>query len=160
MADLVLQKETNKLNRVLRKQVFSKEALKALQEPLITIFFAFGLYVTMIWWHIPLATVITMAFMLVKIIKTLQSAQKEHQTMVIAESAYWSLVSRIQETEGAHEDLGGTIEPIFDESIRLSQVSFSYGDKPVLRDISLNFPRGHFRRSSAPPGPGRRPSST
>jgi ATP-binding cassette subfamily C protein len=155
MADLVLQKETNKLNRVLRKQVFSKEALKALQEPLITIFFAFGLYVAMIWWHIPLATVITMAFMLVKIIKTLQSAQKEHQTMVIAESAYWSLVSRIQETERAQENLGGTIEPIFDGSIRLSQVSFSYGDKPVLNNISLDFPKGTFSAIIGPSGAGK-----
>jgi len=155
MADLVLQKETNKLNRVLRKQVFSKEALKALQEPLITIFFAFGLYVAMIWWHTPLATVITMAFMLVKIIKTLQSAQKEHQTMVIAESAYWSLVSRIQETERAQENLGGTIEPIFDGSIRLSQVSFSYGDKPVLNNISLDFPKGTFSAIIGPSGAGK-----
>ncbi len=144
MADLVLQKETKKLNRVLQKQVFSKEALKALQEPLITIFFAFGLYVAMIWWHVPLATVITMAFMLVKILKSLQSAQKEHQTMVIAESAYWSLLSRIQENEGEQEDLSGTIEPIFNDSIRLHNVNFSYGDKPILKNISLDFPKGNI----------------
>ena len=155
MADLVLQKETNKLNRVLRKQVFSKEALKALQEPLITIFFAFGLYVAMIWWQIPLATVITMAFMLVKIIKSLQSAQKEHQTMVIAESAYWSLVSKIQENEGAHEDIGGTIAPSFDRAIRLDKVGFSYGDKPVLQDISLDFPQGTFSAIIGPSGAGK-----
>ena len=155
MADLVLQKETNKLNRVLRKQVFSKEALKALQEPLITIFFAFGLYVAMIWWQIPLATVITMAFMLVKIIKTLQNAQKEHQTMVIAESAYWSLVSKIQENERAHEELGGTMAPIFDDAIRLDKVSFSYGDKPVLQNISLDFPRGTFSAIIGPSGAGK-----
>jgi ATP-binding cassette subfamily C protein len=155
MADLVLQKETKKLNRVLQKQVFSKEALKALQEPLITIFFAFGLYVAMIWWHVPLATVITMAFMLVKILKTLQSAQKEHQTMVIAESAYWSLLSKIQENEGEQEDLGGTIEPIFNDSIRLYKVNFSYGDKPILKNISLDFPKGTFSAIIGPSGAGK-----
>ena len=155
MADLVLQKETKKLNRVLQKQVFSKEALKALQEPLITIFFAFGLYVAMIWWHVPLATVITMAFMLVKILKTLQSAQKEHQTMVIAESAYWSLLSRIQENEGEQEDLSGTIEPIFNDSIRLHNVNFSYGDKPILKNISLDFPKGTFSAIIGPSGAGK-----
>ncbi|GAG80165.1 unnamed protein product, partial [marine sediment metagenome] len=64
MADLVLQKETKRLNKVLRKQVFSKEALRALQEPLLTIFIAFGLYVAMVWWKIPLATVIIMFVML------------------------------------------------------------------------------------------------
>ncbi|MDK9707567.1 MAG: ABC transporter ATP-binding protein/permease [Desulforhopalus sp.] len=155
MADLVLQKETRKLNRVLQKQVFSKEALKALQEPLITIFFAFALYVAMIWWHVPLATVITMAFMLVKILKTLQNAQKEHQTMVIAESAYWSLLSRIQENEEEQEDLSGTIEPIFNDSIRLHNVNFSYGDKPILKNISLDFPKGTFSAIIGPSGAGK-----
>ncbi len=155
MADLVLQKETKKLNRVLQKQVFSKEALKALQEPLITIFFAFGLYVAMIWWHVPLATVLTMAFMLVKILKSLQNAQKEHQTMVIAESAYWSLLSRIQENEREQEDLGGLIEPVFNDSIRLHNVNFSYGDKPILTNISLDFPKGTFSAIIGPSGAGK-----
>ncbi len=155
MADLVLQEKTIKLNKALRKQVFSKEALKALQEPLITIFFAIGLYVAMICWEIPLATVIIMAVMLVKILKTLQKAQKDHQSMVIAESAYWSLWSKIKETENEQEESLGTLEPRFNDSIRLQGVSFSYEQKPVLKNVSLIFPKGSFSAIIGPSGAGK-----
>ncbi len=144
MAILVLQGDTKRLNEALQREVFSKEALKALQEPLITIFFTFVLYVTMVWWKIPLATVLVMVFMLVKILKTLQRAQKEYQSMVIAESAYWSLLAKIKETENEKETYIGTRKPLFNDSIRLQEVCFAYDAHPVLEKASLHFPKGSF----------------
>jgi ATP-binding cassette subfamily C protein len=155
MADLVLQKETTKLNKALRKQVFSKEALKALQEPLITIFFAFGLYVALVWLNMELATILIMVYMLVKILKTLQKAQQEHQAMVIAESAYWSLWSKIKEIENEREVSVGKLEPRFNDSVRLQGVCFSYGKKSVLKNISLIFPKGSFTAIIGPSGTGK-----
>jgi ATP-binding cassette subfamily C protein len=135
--------------------VYSKEALNALQEPLITIFFAFGLYVALVWWNMELATVLIMVYMLVKILKTLQKAQKEYQAMVIAESAYWSLWSKIKETEKEREDVLGTNKPSFNNSIRLQGVSFSYGEKPVLKNATLIFPKGSFSAIIGPSGAGK-----
>lgn len=155
MADLVLQKETAKLNNALRKQVFSKEALKALQEPLITIFFAFGLYVALIWWNMELATILIMIYMLLKILKTLQRVQQEHQDMVIAESAYWSLWSKIKEAENEREISIGTGEPRFKDAISLQDVYFSYDKKPVLENTSLTFPKGSFTAIIGPSGTGK-----
>ena len=155
MADLVLQTETKRLNKALQKLVYSKEALKALQEPLITIFFAFGLYVALVWWNMELATVLIMVYMLVKILKTLQKAQKEYQTMVIAESAYWSLWSKIKEIEDEKEDRIGTCKPSFNDSIRLQGVSFSYDRHPVLKNASLTFPKGSFSAIIGPSGSGK-----
>ncbi len=155
MADLVLQKETTKLNKALRKQVFSKEALKALQEPLITIFFAIGLYLAMVWLKMDLATVIIMVFMLVKILKSLQKVQTELQAMVIAESAYWSLWSKIKEAENEEEKNIGTREPSFNEGVHLQKVSFSYDDKPVLKNASLTFPKGSFSAIIGSSGAGK-----
>jgi ATP-binding cassette subfamily C protein len=155
MADLVLQKETKRLNKALQKLVYSKEALNALQEPLITIFFAFGLYVALVWWNMELATVLIMVYMLVKILKTLQKAQKEYQAMVIAESAYWSLWSKIKETEDEKEDSIGTCKPSFNDSIRLQGVSFSYDQHPVLKNASLTFPKGSFSAIIGPSGSGK-----
>ena len=144
MAILVLQRDTKRLNEALQQEVFSKEALKALQEPMITIFFTFVLYVAMVWWEIPLATVLVMVFMLVKILKTLQRAQKEYQSMVIAESAYWSLLSKIKETENEKETYIGTQKPVFNNLIRLQEVNFNYDRHPVLEQASLEFPKGSF----------------
>lgn len=155
MAIAVLRKETKRLNAALQKEVFSTEALKALQEPLITIFFTFALYVAMIWWKIPLATVLIMFFMLVKILKSLQRAQKEYQSMVIAESAYWSIRSKIKEAEREKEIVGGTHIPSFNDSICLQDISFSYDRQPVLNEAVLSFPKGSFSAIIGPSGSGK-----
>lgn len=144
VADSFLQGETKQLNKVLQNQVFSEEALRALQEPLIIIFFAFGLYVALVWWQLQLATVIIMAYMLARTLKTLQKAQKEYQSMVIAESAYWSLMSKIEEAQNERETSTGTLQPAFDHSIRFDGVSFSYRDRFVLNNVSLAFSKGSF----------------
>ena len=154
-AELVLREETTRLNRALQREVFSKEALKALQEPLITLFFAFGLYAAMSWWQIPLATIITMAFILVKILKTLQNAQKEHQSMVIAESAYWSLQAKIEETRREREECAGGIAPRFAEAVRLEGVSFAYAERCILDRVSLDVPRGSLTAIIGPSGAGK-----
>lgn len=151
----VLQKETEQLNSALQNQVFSKEALKALQEPLITIFFAVVLYVAMAWWQIPMTTILVMVFMLVKILKALQKSQNEYQSMVIAESAYWSLVSIIEETEKEKEVISGTNRPLFNKEIRLEGVSFSYKQQPVLQMVSLVIPKGSFSAIIGPSGAGK-----
>ncbi len=151
----LLQTKTTSLNRVLQKQVFSKEALQALQEPLITVFFAFGIYVALVRWHLPLAKVLLLTFMLVKVLKTLQKAQKEYQKLVIEESAYWSLWSKIEEAQGAKESSGGTIPPSFSHSIRLENIWFSYRDHFVLKDASLWFPKGTFSVITGVSGAGK-----
>jgi len=155
MAYDILQTKTRSLNRVLQKQVFSKTTLQALQEPLITVFFAFGIYVALVRWQLPLARVLLLAFMLVKVLKTLQKAQKEYQNLVIAESAYWSLWSKIEEAQEAQEFAKGTIPPSFSDSIRLEGVWFSYEDRFVLQDASLWFPKGSFSVITGGSGAGK-----
>ena len=155
MAYAMLQDKTRSLNRTLQKQVFSKTALQALQEPLITVFFAFGIYVALVRWQLPLARVLLLAFVLVKVVKTLQKAQREYQNLVIAESAYWSLSSKIAEAQEAQESATATIPPSFSRSIRLEGIRFSYEDRFVLKDASLWFPKGSFSVITGGSGAGK-----
>jgi len=154
-AILVLQKETKHLNTASQREVFSQEALKALQEPLITIFFTLVLYAAMVWLEIPLSTILIMVFMLVNILKTLQKAQKEYQSMVGAESAYWSLRAKIKEAQKEQEAIRGTHRPFFIDSIHLQNVNFSYDRQPVLKNASLTFPKGSFSAIIGPSGAGK-----
>ncbi len=152
----MLESETISLNSALQQQVFSKEALRALQEPLTTIFFAFGLYIALMWLDLPMANVLVMVYMLSKILKTLQRAQREQQSMVIAESAYWSMRLRIKEAKEQRELWGmDGIKPVFKRELRLKNISFSYDNHVVLKNISLNIPWGSFAAIYGPSGMGK-----
>jgi ATP-binding cassette subfamily C protein len=155
LADSVLAKKTTRLNKALQKQVLSKEVLKAVQEPVFVAFLAFGLYVVLVLWRLPLARVMVLVFLLSRIVKQLNKVQQEYQEMVILESAYWSLQSMIEEAEQEREIMRGDQPPSLSHSIRLDQVRFAYGDSLVLRDASLTFPAGWFTAIIGPSGVGK-----
>ena len=154
-ADALLEKKTNRLNKALQKQVLTNETLKASQEPLLIVFAAIGLYAALIYWHITLAKVMVLTFLLVRVVKQLNKVQEQYQQMVIFESAYWSLKDTIHKAEMARESALGTQVPSLKEAIRFDQVSFNYGEDWVLRNASLVFPAGLFTAIVGPSGVGK-----
>jgi ATP-binding cassette subfamily C protein len=154
-ADSLLAKKTNRLNKALQKQVLSKEVLKAVQEPLFVALLAIGLYVVLVYWHLPLATVMVLIFLLARIVKQVNKIQQQYQEMVILESAYWSLQDTIREAQRAREPELGSEVPSLNQSIRLEQVNFTYDEESVLRDASLSFPAGLFTAIVGPSGVGK-----
>jgi len=143
-ADSLLAKKTTRLNKALQKQVLSKEILKAVQEPLLVALLAIGLYVVLVYWHLPLPTLMVLVFLLARIVKQVNKIQQQYQEMVILESAYWSLQDTIREAERAREPELGSKVAALNHAIRLDRVSFTYDEESVLRDASLSFPAGLF----------------
>lgn len=154
-ADSVLKAKTRRLNRALQKQVFSKEALKASQEPLLTGFLALGLFVALIYWKVQLATLMVTIYLVGRVVKQMQKVQIEYQNMAISESAYWSLLSKIDEARDAREETSGGQPPSLAHSIRFNQVSFAYDKRLVLENVSLTFPAGLFTAVVGPSGAGK-----
>jgi ATP-binding cassette subfamily C protein len=154
-ADSVLKNKTRRLNRALQKQVFSKEALKASQEPLLTGFLALGLYLALIYWKLPIATLMVTIYLVGRVVKQMQKVQDEYQNMAISESAYWSLLTKIDEARDAREEAFGRQKPSLVNSIRLDQVSFAYDKRWVLKNATLIFPAGLFTAVVGPSGAGK-----
>jgi ATP-binding cassette subfamily C protein len=155
LADTVLEKKTTRLNKALQKQVLSKEVLKAVQEPLLTILLAVGLYIVLVYWRFPLATTMVLAFLLARIVKQLNKVQQQYQELAILESAYWSLQDTIHGAEKERESAVGTRVPSLKHAIRLDRVSFAYGENWVLQDTSLTFPVGLLTAIVGPSGTGK-----
>ena len=101
--DAWLAAQAGKLNKALRKAVFSKAALSALQEPMSAVVIATGIFVALVYWRVSLASILVLVVLLVRILDCLGKVQKEYQKMVTDESAFWSWQQTIEEAKQATE---------------------------------------------------------
>ena len=155
VSDFLLKKMTNRLNRALQKQVLNKEILKTFQEQMETIILAAGLYVMLIYWKMPLPSIIVLILLISKLLKQLNKVQTRYQEMAILESAYWSLKESIDAMKIERETVAGNRKPSLNQAIRMERVYFSYGDHQVLQDMSLEFPKGRISAIIGPSGSGK-----
>jgi ATP-binding cassette subfamily C protein len=154
-ADSVLKTKATRLNRSIQKQVYSKEALKAAQEPLLTGFLVLGLYLALIYWKLPLANLVVTLYFVRRVVKQMQKVQTEYQNMTVNESAYWSVLSKIDEAREVREETFGGQQPSLVHSIHLDKVSFAYDKRWVLKNASMTFPAGLFTAVVGPSGTGK-----
>ena len=155
LVDTVLVSETKNINRALRREVVSTEFLSAAQEVMFALVLVIGIYVTLVKWELPIATVMVLGFLLSRILKRTGQVQRSFQKMAICESAYWSIQKTINKAERAREDLGGENTPTLEQGIELHEVSFSYDDKKILDQINLSIPAGSFTAIIGPSGSGK-----
>jgi ATP-binding cassette subfamily C protein len=154
-SDEVLTDTTRRLNRALQKQVLSKAALGSFQEPLTILFLVLCLYIALIYWNLSLTAILAMVFFIGKTLKQIEKIQKEYVNLVEYESAYWSLLEKIEGAHNAREVLTGTLKPSFSSAIRMDAVSFSYADRAVLDNVSIKLPAGSFSALLGPSGSGK-----
>ncbi len=154
-SDHLMKKRTNRLNKALQKEVINKEFLLAFQHILVTIFLAGGIYVLLTYWQMTLASVIVLVFLISRLLKRLNRVQERYQEMIINESAYWSLQETLQTVKSEREDMSGDRTPALKHAIHLENVTFAYDDHHVLKDVSLDFPKGRIITIVGPSGSGK-----
>ncbi len=154
-ASAMLESETGRLHKALRREVFSNEALRALYEPVIVAFAALGLYLAVAWFEMSLASVLVLMLLLVRVLGYLGKVQQSYQKMVTAESAYWALTRMIEQAVAAREPASGGGTPRFERELALHRIGFAYGERPVLRGIELRLPAGSFTTLMGPSGAGK-----
>jgi len=155
LADSLLEADTVKLNRALRKQVYSRATLKSLQEPILMLLIAAGLYVALGLWSLELPVVMVLVFLLARLLNQLGKVQRKHQELAACESAYWSLQGKIDEARRQREPALGRKKPVLKKSIRFADVSFGYGVIPILNNLSLTISVGAFTSVIGPSGAGK-----
>jgi ATP-binding cassette, subfamily C, bacterial len=154
--DALLTDETNHLERALRKQVIAKEALTALQEPMLAMLVITGFYVGLTVLHLPMAELIVMLFMLARVVSYLSKGQKAYQQVVVRESAYWSLVHSIDAAHEQREPPGGTRQVLLEREITLDKVSYSHdGLRPILEAADFRVPARGLTLIIGPSGSGK-----
>ena len=155
LADTVLAGETYRLNRALERQVFSSALLNSVQDLLFALFIALGMYIALVTFNVELKTVLVLAITLGRGFGSLGNVQKQYQKLAQGESAYWSLQGSIDAATAAAEHLGDGRAPSLEQGIRVEHLSFSYDQRQVFEDLSLEFPARTLTALIGPSGAGK-----
>ena len=155
VADAILRDETKQLEKATRREVMSREALLAMQEPLLATLIAGGLYLALVVWQLSLASVMVMVFLLTRVQSLLNKAQRRYQHLVVQESAYWALRAAIKDAQDAAERTVGMQQPTLQQGISLRNISFNYDKKSIFQDMSIEIPVNSFTSITGPSGAGK-----
>jgi len=154
--DALLSDQTRALRRSLRRQVVSKEAMGALQEPLLAILVGVGFFFSLVVLEMPLASVLVMLFLLARTVSYLSKAQRAYQQVVVRESAYWSLIDDIAAARSQVEPRGGEQSVELVEGIRFEAVSFGHGHhRAIVKHGSFTVPAQQLTVFIGPSGAGK-----
>jgi ATP-binding cassette, subfamily C, bacterial len=141
-AEALVAQQSGNLRTELRREVLGNAGLDAAQEPMYTLVIVVGIYIALVTFQMDLATVTFLTLILARLLRRGSKVQKEYQRMITCESAYWSLQETVRDAERQAEPTGGAQPARFDRAITLEDVSFGYGDAPVLDRVRVTIPRG------------------
>lgn len=155
IADSLLRRHAGELNTALEREVMSRETLRALQEPMLAVLAAAGLYAGLVIGGLPLSSVMVLIFVVVRMLGLLHKAQQRYHRMAAQESAYWAINESIDNAIADAEPCGGTCAPALKRHIVFENINFGYGGRQVLDNVSMNFPVGSFTTMIGPSGAGK-----
>lgn len=155
VADAILHDQTRQLEKATRREIMAREALMALQEPILATLIAIGLYLALVVWDLSMAAVMVMVFLLTRLLSLLNKTQRKYQNLMAQESAYWALRTAIDEARAAAERTTGTRQPTFQKGISLRNIDFDYGARPIFEGLNLDISVKSFTTIAGPSGVGK-----
>lgn len=151
----ILVNETEQLNTALRRQVITKETVAALQDMALMSYVVISVYVCIVVLDLDISLVFMLALVFIRLLTSLNKAQRQYQEMAEKESAYWSLLSTVEAAEAERETITGDKMPQLARSIALREVIFAHDQHKILDGVSLDIPAGKFTVLVGPSGAGK-----
>jgi ATP-binding cassette subfamily C protein len=151
----MLEREITSLRLALRRQALASTAVRSLQDPIATIVMAIGLFVCLTWFKVPIIDVMVLAVLFWRAVQTLGGFQKTAQSMVVQESALWSLDEATRLAAKQREVSQGAPPPRLTSELMFERVIFSYGERRVLDGLSLKVSANKLTAVIGPSGTGK-----
>ncbi|GLK77040.1 ABC transporter permease [Methylopila jiangsuensis] len=152
----LFERDAQAIRKAQRKQAFARHANKALQEPILAVCLAVGVYVALEVWRMPPGEVLVMTILLARTVIAIGKAQQGLQQVRIAEAGWHSVSETIALAQAAREHEHGGAAPTFERGAELSGVTFAYEDSgAVIRDVSFAVPKGRITTLTGSSGAGK-----
>lgn len=155
VTDSILRSQTTQLEKATRREVMSRESLKAIQEPILAAFTTGGLYAVLVIWELPLSAVTAMVILFVRILTLSSKMQRRYQNLLVFESAYWSIRRASEAARSSAEIKTGRLHPTLKQGISLQHVDFNYDNKVIFRNLNMEIQVKSFTTITGNSGAGK-----
>jgi ATP-binding cassette subfamily C protein len=150
-----LAKETKIIRRSMYDLVLYQQLANALPDLLINLFMVAAAWVCFRILGLDLSAMLVSGVIVIRLMVNVSTVQRAIQETASSESFYWSLQATINEAREASETYTGETVPTLVDACRFDGVTFSYGVKPVLKDVSLEIPAGRITTLIGESGSGK-----
>ncbi|MCH7599756.1 MAG: ABC transporter ATP-binding protein [Myxococcales bacterium] len=151
----LLEADTQRLKRAMRKEVLAHESLKGLQEPLTFVLLLVCLVYARNSGMLEFSEVSVMLLALARGLSKAQKVQACYQRMATAQPFLEAIVKLTEATKAAAEELHGGRAPKFERAIEIRGLSFAYHEEQVLDAVDLEFPAGEITALVGSSGSGK-----
>jgi ATP-binding cassette subfamily C protein len=143
------------IRKASRRQSFSKESMKSAQGIISAVVLGAGFYLTFVHMGFAVSDIIVVGLFMSASVKNLNKLLSQYQMAVTLEPAYREFTDLLNETKARAEPNPGTITATFRHGCSFQQVTFGYGERTVLDDVSLDIPAGRVTVLVGPSGSGK-----
>jgi ATP-binding cassette subfamily C protein len=150
-----LTKETKLIRRSMYELVFFQQIANAVPDLLINLFMVAAAWICFRILGLDLNAMLVSGIIVIRLMSNVSTVQRSIQENAASESFYWSLQATINEAREASETFSGHTPPTLNDACRFDRVTFSYGVKPVLKDVSLEIPAGRITTLIGESGSGK-----
>ncbi|HXV37715.1 MAG TPA: ATP-binding cassette domain-containing protein, partial [Myxococcota bacterium] len=154
LVEPLLERDTEKLNVALRRRVFTREALRAIQEPVLITFLFLMLYVLKVV-GTPASEVLLLAALFIKANSSANKLQRRYQQSITEASALWSMREMIDAANADVEPMPSGASPTLERGVELRSVRARLDEVVVLDGLSLSIPAGKITALIGESGSGK-----
>lgn len=151
----IFEDEARTMAATLQTRIISGDYAADLQEPVIGGLLAAGFFLALGPLQLPLHDVLIMGILLIRTFGAIAPMQRQLHKFTQTYDQYQAMEAMLKATRAAAEVSAGHRVPTLEDGIRLDGVSFSYGDRLILDDLSIDIPRGRITTLAGPSGVGK-----
>ena len=152
---LLLKTETQNIQASRKRLAASSLLMTGLQEPLLVILIAIGLYITYTYTSYPISELLLIVFIFYRLIGYANMIQSCYQKTVGLEAAANSILSTTDKALHNVETMTGKIEPSFNDKISFNNITLGYGDNIICSNLTDSIPAQKITAIFGPSGIGK-----